>query len=154
MRCSSATINPESTNHTIFAIGCLKKLVDTFWPNGTSISPASLKHCRPNGIPIMVTHKISPITAQWRADINPPKISHIKFPKSLITGMFLPYVVKYRTDLSDEKRFCRFIYMFGRYAVGLCNLQRLSGRAESIAHPDSLYRHRAFLGKTFADRAP
>lgn len=44
-------------------------------PKGKSASFASLKCCRPKGIPIIVQHKIRPKTACVIASSTPPKIS-------------------------------------------------------------------------------
>ena len=45
-------------------------------PNGISASLANLKHCFPNGIPMMVMHRTSPTIAVVTASSIPPKMSH------------------------------------------------------------------------------
>lgn len=53
-------------------------------PNGHSTNPAILKHCKPNGMPMTVIHKIKPANDQAIAPINPPKITQIILPINLI----------------------------------------------------------------------
>ena len=53
-------------------------------PNGSREILASLKHCRPTGMPTTVMHYRQPKKTQPRALISPPKISHRMFNKSLI----------------------------------------------------------------------
>ena len=55
----------------IFAIGCFPKSDFTVFPNGKSDSFAILKHCLPNGIPIMVMHQIMPRKNQDNAEKKP-----------------------------------------------------------------------------------
>ena len=55
-------------------------LVTTFFPNGKSSSIPILKHCMPNGIPIMVTQKTNPIIKYPNAEKKPPQTSQIKLP--------------------------------------------------------------------------
>ena len=45
-------------------------------PKGINESLASLKHCIPKGIPIIVTHSIAPITTDIVANASPPNIIH------------------------------------------------------------------------------
>lgn len=59
-------------------------------PKGAMESPASLKHCLPKGIPIMVMHQITPKMRNPRARPSPPKIIQITLamgcaPKFLFT---------------------------------------------------------------------
>lgn len=58
--------------------------VITFLPKGHSTKPAILKHCSPNGIPIIVKHITSPPTKYPIAESNPPKISQMRLPKKFI----------------------------------------------------------------------
>lgn len=62
--CISAVYSPPLNNHTIFAKMVRQpvslELLTIFLPNGHSTSPASLKHCRPQGMPTTVIHKIMP----------------------------------------------------------------------------------------------
>jgi hypothetical protein len=45
-------------------------------PNGINASFASLKHCFPNGMPIIVIHRRNPFNTATHASGKPPKISH------------------------------------------------------------------------------
>lgn len=58
----------------------------TFFPNGNSVKNPILKHCNPNGIPIMVMQKTNPITKYPNAEKKPPHTSQIKLP---ITFMYI-----------------------------------------------------------------
>jgi hypothetical protein len=49
-------------------------------PKGHTTNPAILKHCRPNGMPIMVKHSSKPPSIYPRAETNPPKMNHMMFP--------------------------------------------------------------------------
>ena len=59
-------------------------LVITFLPNGESSNKPILKHCMPNGTPIMLMQKTKPTTKYPSAVKNPPQISQIKFPSKFI----------------------------------------------------------------------
>jgi hypothetical protein len=81
---------PANTNHTILAsTDPTPPPYTTVLPNGVSVKPAILNACTPNGMPMMVTHSTSPITAQLAARNRPPKISHKIFGNyihALLTG--------------------------------------------------------------------
>ena len=54
-------------------------------PNGNRASWASLKHCKPKGMPTTVTHKIAPPITYCKAITNPPpSVAHNTFNKSCI----------------------------------------------------------------------
>lgn len=53
------SIPPKIIQMTL-STGCLLKSKSTLFPKGQMIRPASLKHCLPKGIPIMVIHHIKP----------------------------------------------------------------------------------------------
>ena len=57
----SAISQPKRMIQKIFIKGCAEKSDDTFFPKGNATSDAILKHCLPNGIPIMVIHKSIPV---------------------------------------------------------------------------------------------
>jgi hypothetical protein len=56
----------------------------TFFPNGASAREANLKHCRPIGMPIIVTHHKRPVTPHARACHIPPHNIHMMLPAQLI----------------------------------------------------------------------
>ena len=61
-----------------------------FAPKGESDKTASLKHCLPKGIPMIVIHQKMPENKKPTAKKKPPKISQIMFaigclPKSVLT---------------------------------------------------------------------
>ena len=55
-----ASSNPPKINQTILAIGCASNCVLTVFPNGRITNLANLKHCFPNGIPMIVMHQNKP----------------------------------------------------------------------------------------------
>ncbi len=56
----------------------------TSLPKGQKDSVASLKHCRPIGMPIIVMHQSMPAKIQDRPLISPPNTNHNIFPKNFI----------------------------------------------------------------------
>lgn len=78
----SASQNPLITNQRIFTKNELVLvLYTTFLPNGQKLNPASLKHCRPIGIPTIVMHQSTPAKSQAKPPAKPPKINQIIFPR-------------------------------------------------------------------------
>lgn len=87
-RCVSAVHQPPQIIQITLA-GNVKQprsseLLTTFWPKGQNIRMASLKHCRPNGMPIMVQHNATPPTTYPIAEIKPPNMSQIMLPMKFI----------------------------------------------------------------------
>ena len=83
-RCTAAVYNPP-VKIQIILNSKLRQLPDedfvtTFFPNGKSSSIPILKHCMPNGMPIIVTQKTKPVIKYPNAARKPPQISHIKLP--------------------------------------------------------------------------
>lgn len=60
-----------------------KKNQATLEPNGISANFANLKNCRPNGMPMIVTHQRQPIAANTAASGSPDTISHTMFSSKL-----------------------------------------------------------------------
>ena len=60
----------------------------TSFPKGNRQSFANLKHCTPQGIPIMVMHQRIPASAQLIHMIRPATINQIKFPINFIIASF------------------------------------------------------------------
>ena len=56
----------------------------TSLPNGANASEASLKHCSPMGIPIIVMHQSKPAKHHASACHIPPHIIHIALPRQPI----------------------------------------------------------------------
>lgn len=62
----------------IDVIATINKLTNYSWkslPSGNKTKCAILKYCFPNGIPMMVTQKITPTRSKTKALIQPPKIA-------------------------------------------------------------------------------
>ena len=59
------------------------------FPSGEIINLAILKYCIPNGIPMIVIHKIIPVKHNPMAIQIPPKIAHITFMNFLNPVRFL-----------------------------------------------------------------
>jgi hypothetical protein len=83
-RCDNAVHNPPVSIHKIlnkiYRQPLLLLCVTTSRPKGQITNPAILKHCNPKGMPIMVMHSAKPPVKYPRAEINPPKKNHIRFP--------------------------------------------------------------------------
>lgn len=64
IRCMNAVYNPPHSNHTRLNKTEMQPVLlpslITLRPNGHSTNSASLKHCNPQGIPMMVIHKTTP----------------------------------------------------------------------------------------------
>lgn len=64
----------------------------TSFPKGFRDRLASLKHCSPTGMPMIVIHQRTPVISQPRALKSPPKMIHKIFPINLmIQFSFLSY---------------------------------------------------------------
>lgn len=92
-RCTTAVYNPPVKIQMILN-NKLRQLPDegfvtTFFPNGKSSSIPILKHCMPNGMPIMVIQKTKPVIKYPNAEKKPPQISQIKLPIAFICTFFL-----------------------------------------------------------------
>lgn len=81
IRYISAPSQPKSISQIMLAIGCLSKLVLTFFPKGKRTNFASLKHCLPKGMPIIVMHSINPTKQKKIALHKPMKINQMMLPK-------------------------------------------------------------------------
>ena len=51
-----------------------------FKPKGASDATPILKHCNPNGIPIIVIHSSNPLITYSKKIMKPPKIIQRRFP--------------------------------------------------------------------------
>ena len=86
--CDTAAHKPPVKIQIILPIICkqppLLFAYTTLLPNGHKINVANLKHCKPNGIPMIVKHKINPPHKYAKAEINPPKTNQIILPIKFI----------------------------------------------------------------------
>lgn len=71
--------NPPTSSQIKLAIGWEPKFVLTVFPNGVNTNLANLNNCNPNGIPIMVMQKISPVKAYPKAVQSPINKNQIIF---------------------------------------------------------------------------
>ena len=64
----------------------------TSLPKGQNRSLANLKHCTPQGMPIMVMHQSSPASTQPRPSQSPANINHNALPTKRICVTVLSYI--------------------------------------------------------------
>lgn len=66
MTCTTAAHNPPQKIHSIFSKVAKQpppdEVLTASLPKGHKMKPASLKHCKPKGMPTMVRHKAMPPT--------------------------------------------------------------------------------------------
>ena len=99
---------PPKMIQMTFAMGCLPKLVFTFVPKGQAETRASLKHCLPKGMPMMVMHHRMPHKNQAMAEPRPVKMSQRRLPINFIRRSF---VVRY-LHLSKKTKKCQYREFF------------------------------------------
>ena len=92
-RCVSTTQKPPKINQITFIIvvrqPVLGEVSVILTPKGARPTIANLKHCIPNGIPIMVRHKNKPPMIYPKKMNSPPKIIQIILPNKFIVSFIL-----------------------------------------------------------------
>ena len=90
MRCTNAVYSPPQSSQMMLQKSERQPvppgLGTICLPNGHSTTPASLKHCNPQGIPTTVIQSTKPPTTYPRADQSPPKTSQMRFPIRFIVA--------------------------------------------------------------------
>ena len=82
----NANEKPPNKNQIMLRIACLPKFAFTVEPKGQKDNLANLKHCKPNGIPMMVMHHMIPRKKYIKPVHKPVNKSHKMFPIN-----FIPY---------------------------------------------------------------
>ena len=100
-KCDSAAHHPPENNQMILPMVCKQPppllAYTILLPKGHATNPANLKHCNPKGISMMVMHKTKPPNTYAIAEMNPPKINHIKLPIRFIVIIILNKVMQYKS---------------------------------------------------------
>lgn len=85
--------NPPNINHMMFIIRerhpVLEEVSVILTPKGASPTIANLKHCMPNGIPIMVRHSIKPPKIYPKKMNIPPKMIQMILPNKFMIALLL-----------------------------------------------------------------
>jgi hypothetical protein len=101
---------PQIKSHITFAMGCLPKFVVTVEPKGHADKRAILKHCFPNGIPMIVMHRIRPSKNQESAAARPVKINQRMLPINFIAEVLLFHLICF--DFIINRRICQVFRIF------------------------------------------
>jgi len=96
-RCVSAIQKPPITIHIIFITVDRQPTstgsFTTSCPNGIRANIPILKHCSPNGIPMMVRQRAKPAVKYSSATNTPPKMNQTILPKQLIYKSFINQII-------------------------------------------------------------
>jgi hypothetical protein len=99
-RCDRAIQKPANTSQIILSrkeiTGMDPPLDRTDFPNGARVAIPILKHCIPQGMPMMVRQSTNPPQMYPRQASKPPKIIQITFPIRLMVSDL--HSLKFETD--------------------------------------------------------